>query len=423
MEQTHRHLHIPDYYHLPFVLLLLSIAVFPLAFPHFWDKNKNKALVGALLSLPVFAFFIMHAPAHLMDTAKEYASFIILLLALFVISGNILLTGDIQATPKINTAFLAAGAVLANFMGTTGASMLLIRPLLRTNSERRHTAHTFVFFIFIVCNWGGMLTPLGDPPLFLGFLQGVPFAWTLKLFPVWLPAVGLLLITYYMYDSTWYKHEEIKDIVYDKEHVEPLKLSGRRNFIFLLGVILCVLFQVKAPYREMLMLGMAVLSYTLTKKELREKNNFSFAPIEEVAILFAAIFITMTPTLLVLHDKGASFGVTKPWQFFWLSGGLSSFLDNAPTYLTFFSLGQGVTENLHLQHAVSGVAETLLRAVSVGSVMMGANTYIGNGPNFMVKSIAESEGVNMPHFFKYMAYSMIFLMPVYVMITLLFFRT
>lgn len=419
----HEQVHIiPAYTQVPFVLLLLSIAVLPLWLSHIWDNNRNKAIISALLSAPVLVYLLIYSPQNLLHTVEEYVSFIALLGALFVISGNILLTGDIQATPKTNTAFLAAGAFLANFMGTTGASMLLIRPLIRTNSERKHTTHTFVFFIFLVSNLGGMLTPLGDPPLFLGYLRGVPFAWTLKLFPVWAFSISALLLVYYVYDSYWHRHEEIKDLAYDKEHLEPLRFHGKHNFLFLLGVVLCVLLQLQSPYREVLMILFTVLSYALTDKKIREQNNFSFHPIEEVAILFAGIFITMVPALLVLHAKGASLGVVKPWQFFWVTGGLSSFLDNAPTYLTFFSLAQGVTENLHLTPAVAGVAENLLLAISAGAVAMGANTYIGNGPNFMVKSIVEHENVSMPHFFKYMAYSMIFLMPIYVFMTLLFFR-
>ena len=423
---------------LPFALLLLSIALVPLRFPHWWEKNSNKGIVSFLLSLPVAILFLGLDYHHLIHTATEYFSFIVLLLSLFVISGGIVLRGDLKATPFVNTAFLAVGAVLANFIGTTGASMLLIRPLLRTNFERKKTTHIPIFFIFIVSNIGGLLTPLGDPPLFLGYLRGVPFTWTFRLLPIWVVAVGLVLLTFYIFDYLAVKKELPEDIAYDSTHVAPLQMCGKINFLFLGGVIVAIIlagvFEQRGinptPWRELVMLAMTALSYTCTQKELHEENKFSFGPIIEVAVLFAGIFVTMVPALLILRERGGEFGITRPWQFFWMSGGLSSFLDNAPTYLTYLSLGQGVTETLKAQGAVlttvaaqgGNISEILLMAVSAGSVCMGANSYIGNGPNFMVKSIAEDTGLKMPSFFGYMMYSCLILIPIFILLTFIFFN-
>jgi Na+/H+ antiporter NhaD/arsenite permease-like protein len=411
---------------LPFVILLLMIAVMPLACPHFWEKNRNKAIVAAIVSIPVLIFMLANSPKELLHTVGEYISFILLLASLFIISGGILVKGDLKATPVVNTAFLLIGAVIANLVGTTGASMLLIRPLLKTISERKHTIHIPIFFIFIVSNIGGSLTPLGDPPLFLGYLRGVPFAWTLKLFPVWVTAIGILLAVFFVWDSICYKKEEIADIKKDATQKTPLSISGTINLLFLAGVILAVFFQTPAPYRELIMVLMIVLSMIFTKKELRTENKFTFYPISEVAILFAGIFMTMVPLLLLLEEKGAALGITHPGQFFWFTGGLSSFLDNAPTYLTFTSLAESVTRGIGsggfpIIHGI-GVREDLLLAISAGAVFMGANTYIGNGPNFMVKSICEEQKIKVPHFFGYMMYSGLILIPLFIIITFLFFR-
>ena len=408
---------------LPFVIILLLIAIMPLAMPHFWERNRNKALIGGLVSLPVLFYLIIKLPEELWRTGMDYFSFIVLLASLFVISGGILLRGDLRATPLANTIFLMFGAVLANFVGTTGASMLLIRPLLKTIRKRKHTIHIPVFFIFLVSNIGGTLTPLGDPPLFLGYLRGVPFAWTLKLFPEWLTAVALVLAIFYIWDSISWRRERITDLETDQPKREPLKLYGKLNLVFLLIVVLAVLLQFASPYRELIMIAATLLSVALTHKQVRAGNEFTYSPIIEVAVLFAAIFITMVPLLELLRDKGSELGITHPWQFFWLSGGLSSFLDNAPTYLTFSSLAESVTKISDLgMPVIAGVREDLLRAISCGAVFMGANTYIGNGPNFMVKSIAEEQGIKIPHFFGYMIYSGLVLIPVFIIITLIFFR-
>jgi Na+/H+ antiporter NhaD/arsenite permease-like protein len=407
---------------LPFAALLLCIAVFPLAFEHWWERNRNKALVAAALSLPVVALFWHFGDFHpLLHEAEEYFSFIVLLGSLFVVSGGIYIHGDIQATPRNNTLFLAAGAVLANLFGTTGAAMLLIRPLLRTNAERRHISHLPVFFIFVVANVGGCLLPIGDPPLFMGYLRGVPFFWTLRLLPEWLFMMALLLGTFYLVDRHFWRKEPVAAVMVDARYVRPLGVFGRVNLLLIAGILLSVIF-LKTPVREIAMLALAGLSLRFTHRRVRQRNEFNFAPIVEVAVLFAGIFVTMVPALLILEARGAELGVSKPWQFFWATGLLSSFLDNAPTYLTFLSLAQGLAASTGLAKEVVGVPSELLAAISLGAVFMGANTYIGNGPNFMVKVICEHQKVKMPSFFGYMLWSGAVLIPLFVIVTLVFFR-
>jgi Na+/H+ antiporter NhaD/arsenite permease-like protein len=414
---------IPIYICLPFGLLLLMIAIMPLKFPKFWENNKNKAAISIITSLPVLFFLVAGHSRELVGIIEDYLSFIILLASLYIISGGILMTGDLRATPYINSIFLVFGAIIANLIGTTGASMLLIRPLLKTNSNRKFVKHIPIFFIFIVSNIGGSLTPLGDPPLFLGFLKGVPFIWTFNLFPEWLATLTLVIAIFFLMDSYFYKKESKEDIQKDLSSVEPIKISGKINLFFLLGVILSVFLQVPTPYREIMMIVMAICSVLFTKKALRDQHKFTYNPIIEVAILFAGIFITMGPLVMLLHQKGAELGITQPWQFFWATGILSSFLDNAPTYFTCFSLAESVTKGMNIANiqCVAGVNVDLLRAISCGAVFMGANTYIGNGPNFMVKSIAEEQGIKLPHFFGYMAYSGLILIPVFILITFVFF--
>ena len=412
------------YTSLPFGVVVLIIAIMPLAAERFWKKNRNKAIIMAVIGLPMLWYLAANLPTELLHTGRDYVSFMILLGSLFIISGGILMTGDVRATPRVNTMFLIAGAVLANFIGTTGASMLLIRPLLRTNAERKRTAHIPVFFIFVVANIGGCLTPLGDPPLFLGYLiKGVPFFWTLRLFPEWLVTLALVLTIFYFLDRRAYNRESPQDIAFDATAVAKIRFSGKINLLFLAGVILSVAIQIPTPYRELIMVAMTVLSLAFTKGQIREDNRFEYDPIAEVAILFAGIFVTMVPILTLLNVHGAEFGITKPWQFFWLTGGLSSFLDNAPTYLSFFSLAQGVTQSLPASGAdiISGVDSGFLRAISCGAVFMGAMTYIGNGPNFMVKVIVEKENVKIPNFPMYMVYSIAILLPIFCLVTLIFF--
>ena len=430
---------------LPFAGLLLSIAVLPLVAHHWWESNRNKGIVAAGFGLPVAVYLVAALGAfgvhELAEKAKEYTSFILLLGSLFVITGGIYVRGSLSGTPLVNTGVLALGGLLASVIGTTGASVLLIRPLLRANAPRQQKTHVFVFFIFVVSNCGGLLTPLGDPPLFLGFLKGVPFEWTLQLWREWLLVNGALLVIFNVWDQRVLAREERERPGSQLEAVmehEPLRIEGRRNFAFLLGIVAVIYASGSGignggqpwPFgvQEALMAGIAGAAYAATHTRLREANTFGFAPIVEVAVLFAGIFTTMAPALLLLNTHAESFGIREPWQFFWAAGLLSSFLDNAPTYLTFAATACGLAdiplEGRYLaQYLTLGrEATATLAAISCGAVFMGANTYIGNGPNFMVKAIAEENGVRMPSFFGYMAYSFGILMPLFVLCTFLFFR-
>jgi Na+/H+ antiporter NhaD/arsenite permease-like protein len=404
---------IPSYLILPFALTLAGIAILPLAAPHFWESNRNKALFAATLALPVAGFLLLYHPHGLLHSAQEYLSFVILLGSLYSIAGGVHLAGDMVATPKHNIAILGAGALLANVLGTTGASMLLIRTLLRTNQQRKNVAHIPFFFILVASNCGGLLTPLGDPPLFLGYLRGVPFTWTLRLLPVWGFAVIYLLGLFYFIDRRAYAAESSVDLARDERERAPIQVIGAVNFILLLGVVGAVF--AEAPYRELVMLACVALSMRFGSQQARDLNRFSWGPMQEVAVLFAGIFVTMVPALALLNRHGAQLGLQHPWQFFLASGALSSVLDNAPTYLTFLSAAQGL--GLHAETV--GVPDLFLIAISCGSVLMGANTYIGNGPNFMVKAIAEESGYAMPSFFGYAARAVLTLAPIYVAFVLL----
>jgi Na+/H+ antiporter NhaD/arsenite permease-like protein len=406
----------PLYAVVPFVAMLLAIAVGPLWAPRWWESNRNKLVVSALLGVPILVMYLGRRPGALGAMAEEYVSFIVLLAGLYVISGGILLRGDLEATPRTNVAFLALGSVLASFIGTTGASMLLIRPLLQTNRERTDVRHTVVFFIFLASNIGGLLTPLGDPPLFLGYLQGVPFVWTFRLLAPWGLQVALLLTLYFVWDTRQYENEPIGARRRDRSQVEPLRLSGALNFVAL-GLVVLTVACVHAPWREAAIVLLAALSLWRTPRAIRQANGFTAHPIVEVAVLFFGIFLTMIPALELLRLRGSELGVREPWHFFWATGLLSSFLDNAPTYLVFLALGQ----SLGLAQEVVGVPHAILAAISVGAVSMGANSYIGNAPNFMVKSIAEEQGVKMPSFFGYMLYSGAILLPLFVIVTVVFF--
>ncbi len=420
----------PAYGLIPFILMLGAIAVLPLVAEHWWEHNRNKGIVSAILGVPVGVWFLMHDAGHVASVGLEYVSFLALLGSLFVISGGILLRGDLRATPLTNTKFLALGAVLASFMGTTGAAMLLIRPVLRTNSERTYRVHTVVIFIFIVANCGGLLTPLGDPPLFMGYLRGVPFSWTFGLWQEWLLVNAALLGIFYLWDTRIWAREPGEAKRLDETRVEPLSVVGHINFPLLVGVVLVVAFGAHLPVlvdtghatfglRELAMFGLAGASLALTPKAAREGNAFTFGPIIEVAVLFFGIFLTMIPALVYLQENGTSFGLTTPAQYFWTTGSLSAFLDNAPTYIVFLELARVTVPDAA---GVVGIPAEVLVAISTGAVFMGAVTYIGNGPNFMVKAIAESSGVKMPSFFGYMAYSCAILIPLFVLCTVVFFR-
>lgn len=411
----------------PFVFLLAAIALLPLLFPHFWHSNRNKGVVAFVLAMPVAGYLLAlgpgtaHASTHaLLHELQQYVSFIILLTALYSVAGGILVRGDIQGTPVTNTSLLAFGCVLANLIGTTGASMLLIRPFLRINRQRTRLRHLPIFFIFLVSNLGGLLTPLGDPPLFLGFLNGVPFAWTLSLWAPWLLANGLVLLIFFLWDTVAYRREPAKALERDRVEREPVRVEGLVNVLFLMGIVGSVLLQVHLafPWCEGIQLLLIGGTLWATPHRIRVENEFSWGAIIEVAVLFIGIFVTMVPALQLLRLHGPNWGLTQPAEYFWLAGALSSFLDNAPTYLAFATLAAAPHDFTWL------VANQplLLKAVSCGAVFMGANTYIGNGPNFMVKAIADHAGYPTPSFLGYLLYSSLILLPTFGVVTLVFFR-
>jgi Na+/H+ antiporter NhaD/arsenite permease-like protein len=402
---------------LPFIVTLAGIALLPLILPAAWENNRNKAGFVLLMAVPVAAWLAARHPGMLAHAATEYLSFLCLLGSLFAITGAIHIGGDLRATPRNNTIILAVGALLASVVGTTGASMLLIRLLLRTNSERRHTKHVPFFFILLVSNAGGLLTPLGDPPLFLGFLRGVPFTWTLRLWPIWFLAVCYLLVLFYLMDRRAYAKEAPADLAHDATSVESLTVQGKRNLGWLAVTLLAVF--LPSPVREILMVLTAAGSLLVGPQTSRQRNAFTFAPIVEVAILFAGIFVTMSPALALLESRGPALGLATPGHFFFVTGALSSVLDNAPTYLTFLTTAQSTAAVLQLPTSVVSVPGSFLAAVSAGAVLMGANTYIGNGPNFMVKSMAEGAGYRMPSFGRYALLAVAILSPVYAATALL----
>jgi len=441
---------LPSWSAIPFAGMLLSIALFPLLAPAFWHHHYPK--VSAAWSAVVIVPFVLaygaparHELAHV--TVVDYVPFIILLGALFTIGGGIYVRGGLRGTPWVNGTLMLSGTLLASWVGTTGAAMLLVRPLLRANRARRHRAHTLVFFIFLVANIGGALTPLGDPPLFLGFLHGVPFFWTFALWKEILFTAGAVLGAYLCFDLYWWRREDALVRARPAGPGEPIRVEGWHNVFFLGGVLAAVILSGTVQLGEVTILGVAqrgqnlvrdailllmlAASWRTTPQRIRDDNEFTWEPIKEVAILFAGIFATIIPALAMLRvgEQGAlAFvirAVREPAHFFWASGILSSFLDNAPTYLTFLStaLGRlypGVAEREAI-HRLIAENHAFLQAIATGSVFMGANTYIGNAPNFMVKSIAEEAGIKMPSFFGYMLYSGVVLLPLFAAITFLFF--
>jgi len=433
----------------PFAGILLSIAVWPLVAPHFWHRHFGKISAAWALAF-LLPFAVVFGPAaagvnlvHAM--VAEYIPFIILLTALFTVSGGIYIRGNLHGSPGLNTAILAIGAVLASFMGTTGASMLLIRPLIRANDNRKHVAHVVIFFIFIVSNAGGSLTPLGDPPLFLGFLKGVDFFWTVRhIFPETLFLVASLLVIFYLLD-VWYYHKREEVLPQDPTpDSRAIGFDGGINFALLAGVVGLVLMsglwkpsvvfdvfgtEVGLPglVRDLGLIGITLLSLKITPLQVHSDNQFGWAPMQEVAKLFIGIFLTIIPVIAMLKaGTSGPFGavvsaVTQAdgspnnLMYFWITGLLSSFLDNAPTYLVFFNTAGGDPQAL--MTTLSGT----LAAISAGAVFMGANTYIGNAPNLMVKAIAEDRGVKMPSFFGYMAWSFGILVPLFVVMSWIWF--
>jgi Na+/H+ antiporter NhaD/arsenite permease-like protein len=444
---------------LPFLGILLSIAIFPLVAPHFWHQHypKVSAAWALVFAIPFFWAFGVeqagHEVAHILFL--DYLPFIILLWGLFTAAGGIVIRGTLAGTPGVNTAVLAIGTLIASWIGTTGAAMLLIRPVLRANAHRKRKHHVVVFFIFLVANIGGSLTPLGDPPLFLGFLHGVPFFWTLSLFPHMSVMAVSLLVMFYFVDRHYYRRDEPQfgePSRSGRERTPPpkekLRIDGAYNLLFIGGIMGAVLLsgtwrpgvvhlpmvdaEIQNLTRDGLIILMGLLSLVATPRALRRDNGFTWEPIREVAYLFAGIFVTIIPALAILkagengHLAFLIRAVRDPAHYFWVTGILSSFLDNAPTYLTFF--------NTELGRFYPGMAEPgavallieekkiYLQAVAAGAVFMGANTYIGNAPNFMVKSIAEEAGVRMPSFFGFLfRWSLPILFPLFVLVTVIFF--
>ncbi len=493
-EQAVKPHHPPYYMVAPFALLLLSIALLPLipATAHWWESNLHRFYVAAGLGLITLLYYALfcdfpverHWPAHSIVSAAEngrpavaqtifinaiigdFIPFIVLLFSLFTITGGIRISGNLKASPFVNSTILFIGAILASFIGTTGAAMLLIRLLLETNKERKFKVHTVVFFIFCVCNCGGCLTPLGDPPLFLGYLKGVDFFWTMNLWKEWAFVNCIAIVIYFLWDALWYYPKESKeDKNNDNNHQTGLKISGLGlNLPLLLGVVAAVaLLSPTKPVlgteklveggwypwyflREAIQLGLCMVSLAFGSRKIREANSFNFAAIIEVAALFFGIFICMQAPLQILNVEGKNvvaqakekLKLEEPVLFFWATGALSSVLDNAPTYVVFFETAKSLSPNsteelkadphfaeLHKKGQMvpvgTGFVEFhLLAAVSLGAVFMGAMTYIGNGPNFMVKAIAEQSGVKMPSFFGYMVYSFVFLLPLFIAMVFLF---
>ena len=434
------------------VWLCIPFAVMPLIKAEWWEAHQPHVVLMWIL-LMVIPFAVVYGTGKATETVLEcivndYLTFIVLLFGLFCVSGNITMEGDFAGSPRVNVCLLAFGTLLSSCIGTTGASMLMIRPMIRANKWRRRKVQVMVFFIFLVSNIGGCLTPVGDPPLLMGFMNGVDFFWSLNLLPVMILNVVLLLALFYVIDSRAYKKdlaEGAKQPEVSGEH-KKLRLNGAHNIIFLLMIIVAVILSGVLPktvpffkgsihfYGEVelgfasilemvMILAAAFLSYKTTKKEVREANHFTWDAIQEVATLFIGIFVTMIPALLILKARGASLGVNEPWQYFWMTGLLSSFLDNTPTYLVFFTTAasSGLAGASMISTAIGQIPKIFLMAISCGAVFMGANTYIGNAPNFMVRSIAEENDIKMPSFFGYMGWSIGCLIPVFIIDMLVFF--
>lgn len=421
----------------PFILMLAAIAILPMVVGDWWDKNKNKLIVSLVLGLPIAAFLLLSNQTEVLihSVVFDYIPFIILLGSLFVITGGIFIDADFEATPVINLTILAVGGLLASFMGTTGAAMLLIRLLLHTNKQRERKTHTVLFFIAVVANCGGLLTPLGDPPLFMMYLRGVDFFWFFNFIKPWLFVNGMLLVVYYFFDNYHWKRETLEARVKDLARQKPLVIHGKLNFIWLLVVILSVAFvnpnvfpimneiPVLTFLRDMFCLLAAILSLKTTSSKVREENNFNWHPIVEVAFLFLGIFLTMGPVIELLQSNADKINMSSPHTFYYITGALSSVLDNTPTAVTFYSLAKGMfaANAAAGMEMVAGIPFLVMEAICLGAVFFGSITYIGNGPNFMVKAIAEQDGIKMPQFFQYMIkFSLIIILPILILAQILF---
>lgn len=427
---------------IPFGTMLLTIAVAPLLLPRIWENNLTKFIFTALISIPTAIILFKHnLEEHLFEQLfNDYLPFIILLGTMFIVTGGIRIRYNAIGTPTINAVIMIVGYILASFIGTTGAAMLLIRPLIEINRERSHKTHTILFFIALVANCGGILSPLGDPPLFMLYLRGASFGWFQGLYPEWATTGAILILIYYIYDRYLFRHKEfigVRRSSSDEEIDENFTFSvgGAVNIMLLAAIVMCVAIvnESRIPAmskpdaspllrnaREIILILIAVASLLFTSRRLRRENHFSWQPIGEVAILFIGIFTTMTPALLFLNANAASLGISEPWQFYYASGAFSSILDNAPTAIAFHTVAKALPMAADAT-IVAGIPQTLLTAISLGAVFFGSMTYIGNGPNFMVKSIAEREGITMPSFFGYIfKFSLIILLPTYVVVQILF---
>lgn len=446
---------VPIWLCIPFAGLLLSIAVMPLIKPNWWEKNQPLVVIAWSL-LFIIPFTVTYGAFESAQTVLEcvvndYLTFIILLFGLFCVAGNITVEGEFAGSPRINTGLLAIGTLLSSLIGTTGASMLLVRPFIKMNSWRRRKSHIMIFFIFLISNMGGCLTPIGDPPLLMGFMRGVPFSWSLHLFKILIFNMIILLFVFYHLDMRAYRKDIARGLKPDiSKPGTNFHIDGLHNLIFVAMIVGAVILSGVLPGMEafqnadgtvkgihilgevtlgypslieiFIILLAAFLSFRTTNANIRVRNHFTWGAIQEVAVLFIGIFITMQPALMLLKAKGADLGITEPYQMFWTTGALSSFLDNTPTYLVFLTTAGALGYKSGMSTVVGTVPVHLLTAISCGAVFMGANTYIGNAPNFMVKSISDENGIRMPSFFGYILWSMVCLVPVFVLDTLIFFR-
>ena len=445
---------VPIWLCIPFAGLLLSIAVMPLIKPNWWEKNQPLAVIAWSL-LFIIPFTVTYGAFESAQTVLEcvvndYLTFIILLFGLFCVAGNITVEGEFAGSPRINTGLLAIGTLLSSLIGTTGASMLLVRPFIKMNSWRRRKSHIMIFFIFLISNMGGCLTPIGDPPLLMGFMRGVPFSWSLHLFKILIFNMIILLFVFYHLDMRAYRKDIARGLKPDiSKPGTNFHIDGLHNLIFvamIVGAVILsgvlpglsafqnadgtekgihILGEVTLGFPALIEIGIillaAFLSFKTTDSNIRIRNHFTWGAIKEVAVLFIGIFITMQPALMILKAKGADLGLTEPMQMFWATGALSSFLDNTPTYLVFLTTAGALGYQNGILTSVGTVPVRMLTAISCGAVFMGANTYIGNAPNFMVKSISDENGIRMPSFFGYMLWSIAYLVPVFLLDTLIFF--
>lgn len=445
---------IPAWLCIPFAGLLLCIAIMPLVKANWWEEHQPHAVLlwSILFILPFTALYGAHAAAEtvLECMIGDYLTFIVLLFGLFCVCGNITLSGDLAGSPRINVALLAFGTLLSSWIGTTGASMLMVRPIIKMNSWRKKRRHIIIFFIFMVSNLGGCLTPIGDPPLLMGFMRGVPFFWSLKLLPMMLLNMLVLLFIFYRIDRRAYRMDIARGLKPDiSKPGTEVKVCGAHNLVFIVFIVAAVILSGTLPglpafqdteghVKGIHMLGevtltypaiieiviiliSAYLSFKTTDVSIRRENHFTWGAIKEVAVLFIGIFITMQPALMLLKAYGGTLGITEPFQMFWVTGLLSSFLDNTPTYLVFLTTAGSLGFTEGLATALGTVPVKMLMAISAGAVFMGANTYIGNAPNFMVKSIADENGIRMPSFFGYLLWSFGILIPVFILDMIVFF--